>query len=168
MAQSPDSPADPVPEQAPLPLADSSPADGEAVPGDVAAEEAAADEQPNAPPPRPYALVLFGASGFVGRQAAQYLAQHADMVGRPWAIAGRNRGRLEAVQARCSGQVPDIVLANSRDTASLDTVASGADVLVSTAGPFALLAGKQAGCCHACGSARTMSISPVRHRGCAI
>ena len=147
MAQSPDSPADPVPEQAPLPLADSSPADGEAVPGDVAAEEAAADEQPNAPPPRPYALVLFGASGFVGRQAAQYLAQHADMVGRPWAIAGRNRGRLEAVQARCSGQVPDIVLANSRDTASLDTVASCADVLVSTAGPFAVLGNELVAAC---------------------
>jgi short subunit dehydrogenase-like uncharacterized protein len=100
----------------------------------VASEETLAQ-----PEPRPYALVLFGASGFVGRQAAQYLAQHPDMVGRSWAIAGRNQERLEAVRARCTGQVPDIVLANAQDTSSLDILAACADVLMSTAGPFALL-----------------------------
>ena len=121
--------------------------DAEATPVEGPAEEAAADAQQTAQPPRPYALVLFGASGFVGRQAAQYLAQHADMAGRPWAIAGRNRGRLEAVQARCSGQVPDIVLANSRDTLSLDTLASCTDVLISTAGPFAVLGNELVAAC---------------------
>ena len=104
-----------------------------------AATDAASAETAAQPAPRPYALVLFGASGFVGRQAAQYLAQHPDMVGRAWAIAGRNQERLEAVRARCSGHLPDIILANAQDTASLDTLASCADVVMSTAGPFALL-----------------------------
>jgi len=101
--------------------------------------ESLADD-PDAPPPsRPYALVLFGASGFVGRQAAQYLAQHADMAERPWAIAGRNLQKLEAVRAQCAGQLPDIVLANADDAASLEVLASCTPVLLSTAGPFALL-----------------------------
>jgi len=143
MAQSSDShAAEPVAAQEPVVLPDA-----EATPVEGPAEDAAADAQQTAQPPRPYALVLFGASGFVGRQAAQYLAQHADMAGRPWAIAGRNRGRLEAVQARCSGQVPDIVLANSRDTLSLDTLASCTDVLISTAGPFAVLGNELVAAC---------------------
>jgi len=142
MAQTPDSLSDPLAGQEPL-----LPPDAEAAPVEALAEGVVADEEATAPPPRPYALVLFGASGFVGRQAAQYLAQHADMADRPWAIAGRNRGRLEAVQARCSGQVPDIVLANARDTASLDTVASCTDVLLSTAGPFAVLGNELVSAC---------------------
>ena len=140
-------PSDPLAGQAPLPLTEMVPPDGEAAPEEVLPEGEVASEEATAPPPRPYALVLFGASGFVGRQAAQYLAQHADMVDRPWAIAGRNRSRLEAVQARCSGQVPDIVLANSRDTASLETVASCTDVLLSTAGPFAVLGNELVAAC---------------------
>lgn len=141
MAQAPDTPsADTLAGQAPLPPRDTAPPDGKAAPGEFAAEDGiAADEQASAPPARPYALVLFGASGFVGRQAAQYLAQHADMVDRPWAIAGRNQERLEAIRARCTGHLPDIVLANADDTASLNILASCADVVMSTAGPFAVL-----------------------------
>lgn len=116
--------------------------DGDAVAAQLPADEAAeavSDAAVAQPAPRPYALVLFGASGFVGRQAAQYLAQHPDMAGRSWAIAGRNQERLEVVRARCAGQVPDIVLANAQDSASLNVLASCADVVMSTAGPFALL-----------------------------
>ena len=124
---------------APAPLGDSEAAQAPQAP-DLPLPEAAPPDDPNAPgPDRPYALVLFGASGFVGRQAAQYLAQHADMAERPWAIAGRNLQKLEAVRAQCAGQLPDIVLANADDAASLEVLASCTPVLLSTAGPFALL-----------------------------
>ena len=148
MVNSPVSPlADPLAGPAPLASTEILPPDGEAAAADASADSVAAEDQLSSPPTRPYALVLYGASGFVGRQAAQYLSRHADMTGRSWAIAGRNRNRLEAVQARCSGQIPDIVLANSRDTASLDTLASCADVMLSTAGPFAVLGNELVAAC---------------------
>ncbi|HMZ22848.1 MAG TPA: saccharopine dehydrogenase NADP-binding domain-containing protein, partial [Blastocatellia bacterium] len=46
---------------------------------------------------RDYDVVLYGASGFTGKQTAQYFAQHAPSTLR-WAIAGRNRAKLETVK----------------------------------------------------------------------
>ncbi|MFV2117839.1 saccharopine dehydrogenase, partial [Streptomyces sp. Act-28] len=43
---------------------------------------------------RTFDVVLFGATGFVGELAARYLAAHAP-AGCRWALAGRDRGRLE-------------------------------------------------------------------------
>ncbi|MFB7509036.1 saccharopine dehydrogenase, partial [Streptomyces broussonetiae] len=40
---------------------------------------------------RPYDLVLFGATGFVGTLTAEYLAAHAPE-GLRWALAGRDEG----------------------------------------------------------------------------
>jgi short subunit dehydrogenase-like uncharacterized protein len=48
---------------------------------------------------RPFDIVLFGATGFTGALTAEYLAQHADQ-GIRWAIAGRNRQKLEDLRAR--------------------------------------------------------------------
>lgn len=48
---------------------------------------------------RPYDLVLFGATGFTGALTAEYLARHAPADCR-WALAGRNRAKLEALRAR--------------------------------------------------------------------
>jgi short subunit dehydrogenase-like uncharacterized protein len=76
-------------------------------------------------------IVIFGASGFTGRQAAAYLAQHAPP-GLRWAIAGRDRRRLEALRLTA-----DILVADSTDYASIDAMAAQARIVVSTAGPFA-------------------------------
>ena len=87
-----------------------------------------------------YALVLYGASGFVGRQAALYLAKHPDMQGLRWAIAGRNAARLAIVKNACAagaGQVPDILVADGQDQAANDALAAQAHVIASAAGPFA-------------------------------
>ncbi|MGZ0237094.1 saccharopine dehydrogenase, partial [Streptomyces sp. CPS1] len=42
---------------------------------------------------RPYDLVLYGATGFVGTLTARYLAAHAPKELR-WAVAGRDAARL--------------------------------------------------------------------------
>ncbi|HAJ42770.1 MAG TPA: saccharopine dehydrogenase, partial [Alcanivorax sp.] len=47
---------------------------------------------------RPYALVLYGATGFTGGLCARYLARKLP-AGTPWALAGRNRAKLEQVAA---------------------------------------------------------------------
>jgi short subunit dehydrogenase-like uncharacterized protein len=79
---------------------------------------------------RTYDIVVFGASGFTGRQAVAYLRHHAP-AGLRWAVAGRNRPRLDAL-----GHT-DVLLADSSDHAAVSAMASQARVLVNTAGPFA-------------------------------
>ena len=46
---------------------------------------------------RDHDVVVLGATGFTGELTAAYLAEHAP-AGLRWALAGRSRGRLEAVR----------------------------------------------------------------------
>ena len=48
--------------------------------------------------PRDFDIVLYGATGFTGRQTVTYFEKHAPPDLR-WAIAGRNREKLEALHA---------------------------------------------------------------------
>jgi short subunit dehydrogenase-like uncharacterized protein len=86
---------------------------------------------------RAFDLVLYGATGFVGRRAAEYLAAHARLRSRRWAIAGRDRVRLEAL-ARQLGSRAAVVVADGHDSKALQALAANARVVLSTAGPYAL------------------------------
>lgn len=87
--------------------------------------------------PREFDLVLFGATGFVGRLAAVYLAQHAERFS--WAIAGRDPVRLDALHRQLADAPnrPGVVVADSGDVAAVDAMAARTRVLITTAGPFA-------------------------------
>jgi short subunit dehydrogenase-like uncharacterized protein len=80
---------------------------------------------------RKYDLILFGATGFTGRQAAVYLARHAP-AGLRWAVAGRDRAKLESL-----GLPADVLVADSANQPAVDTLAAQTRVVASTAGPFA-------------------------------
>jgi short subunit dehydrogenase-like uncharacterized protein len=86
---------------------------------------------------RAYDLVLFGATGFVGRLAAAYLAHHADRI--VWAVAGRDSRRLDALASQFAAgpNPPAVIVADSADAAAADAMAAQTRVLISTAGPFA-------------------------------
>ena len=86
---------------------------------------------------RPYDLILYGASGFVGKQAVQYLVSHVPPGQVRWAIAGRNRQKLEAVRDEV-GVTVDLLVADSQDQQAIDAIVSQTRVLLTTAGPFAL------------------------------
>jgi short subunit dehydrogenase-like uncharacterized protein len=86
---------------------------------------------------RPYDVVLYGASGFVGKQTVPYFAEHTRPDEVRWAIAGRNRQKLETVKARVDTDV-DVLVADSRDQTAVDELVSQTGVLLNTAGPFAL------------------------------
>ena len=77
-----------------------------------------------------YDLVLYGASGFTGAQTVEYCRQFAPP-GLRWAIAGRNRRKLEAVNY--AGV--DIIVADSQDAAALDPLAAQTRVVASTRAP---------------------------------
>lgn len=87
---------------------------------------------------RDYDVVLYGASGFVGRQTVRYFASGDH--GLRWALAGRNADRLEAVKRDAGSGARDagVVVAAADDGAALDALAAGARVVLSTAGPYAL------------------------------
>ncbi|GGX91699.1 saccharopine dehydrogenase family protein [Streptomyces anandii] len=85
---------------------------------------------------RPYDVVLFGATGFVGTLTAEYLAAHAPD-GLRWAIAGRSEARLRELRERLPGGESVAVLrADAADPASLSELARRTRVLATTVGPY--------------------------------
>ena len=86
-------------------------------------------------------LVVFGATGFTGRQAVRALVQRAAARPLRWALAGRNEERLRAVVREMvppTAAQPGIVVADADDTESLQSLAAQATVLLNLAGPYAL------------------------------
>jgi short subunit dehydrogenase-like uncharacterized protein len=89
---------------------------------------------------REYDVVLYGASGFVGRQTAHYFAERVPAGQVRWALAGRDRDKLAAVRAQLGGRADtiDLLVADSGDPAAVDALVARTRVVLNTAGPFAL------------------------------
>ena len=105
---------------------------------------------------RQFDLALFGATGFTGGLAAEYLARNAP-AGLRWALVGRNRGRLEDVRARLArldgtAPAPELLEADAADRTPLDAVAAAARVVVTTVGPYALYGEPLVAACAAAGT----------------
>jgi short subunit dehydrogenase-like uncharacterized protein len=86
---------------------------------------------------RPLDVVVFGASGFVGRLIAGHLAEHAP-AGARIGLAGRSEQRLADVRAQVGPRAADwpLVVADSADPASLAAMAGGARMVATTVGPY--------------------------------
>jgi short subunit dehydrogenase-like uncharacterized protein len=87
-------------------------------------------------------LLQFGATGFAGGLTADYLAEHAPS-GLRWALAGRDRSRLEAVAARVHALAPDrpapeVIEVSLGDEAALERLVGRARLVLTTVGPYAL------------------------------
>jgi short subunit dehydrogenase-like uncharacterized protein len=89
---------------------------------------------------REYDIVVFGATGFTGALTAEYLARHAPATTR-WALAGRNRSKLEAVRRRivdaspAAAQLP-LITADTGDASSMRALAESTRVVITTVGPY--------------------------------
>lgn len=88
---------------------------------------------------RAHDVALLGATGFTGGLTAEYLAG-AVPAGSRWALAGRNRMKLEAVGDRLAAREgvaqPELIDADSTDAESLRRLAESARVVASTVGPY--------------------------------
>lgn len=84
---------------------------------------------------RDYDLVLLGATGFTGRLVAHHLAGQLAGTSTRWAIAGRDRSRLEALSAELAGS-PAVENADVGDVAALEQLAGRTRALGTTVGPF--------------------------------
>jgi len=82
-------------------------------------------------------IVVYGATGFVGRLVADYLASHAPPQ-LAIALAGRSRDKLERVKADLGRPAQDwpLVVADSGDETALDAMAKDAKVIATTVGPY--------------------------------
>ncbi|MET8328865.1 saccharopine dehydrogenase NADP-binding domain-containing protein [Streptomyces sp. NPDC005181] len=105
---------------------------------------------------RPYDIVLFGATGFVGALTAEYLAAHAPDSCR-WALAGRSpaklaelRERLIAIDPRCA-DLP-LLHADADDPDALRELAESAHVVASTVGPYVWYGEKLVAACAEAGT----------------
>jgi short subunit dehydrogenase-like uncharacterized protein len=105
---------------------------------------------------RDYDVVLFGATGFTGGLTADYLAAHGPANLR-WALAGRNRAKLEAVAkrlaaARSAVPPPALLEADAADAPALARIAESTKVVITTVGPYALYGGPLVAACAAAGT----------------
>ncbi|MDQ6642466.1 MAG: saccharopine dehydrogenase NADP-binding domain-containing protein, partial [Actinomycetota bacterium] len=94
------------------------------------------------PQQRDHDIVVFGATGFTGRLAAEYLARNAPD-GCRWALAGRNSNKLEEVRSHLAAIDPalaelPLLHADVTDPESLAAVARSTRVVITTVGPYLL------------------------------
>ena len=87
--------------------------------------------------PREFDIVLYGATGFVGKLTAEYLAQAGKDV--RIALAGRSTERLLAVRDALgeSAQSWPLLAVDASSQSTLDDMAARTQVVVTTVGPYA-------------------------------
>jgi len=90
------------------------------------------------PDDREFDLILYGATGFVGKLLARYLASAAP-AGTRIALAGRDHARVEAVRAELpdSAQSWGVVRADAADPDGLRRMVERTRVVLTTVGPYA-------------------------------
>jgi short subunit dehydrogenase-like uncharacterized protein len=97
-------------------------------------------------------ICVFGASGFTGHLTAAYLFNHSDIKKIKWAIAGRNKQKLEQIREdfkesyskknkkienkELENILPEIVIADVGDFESLSEMAKQSKVIITTVGPY--------------------------------
>jgi short subunit dehydrogenase-like uncharacterized protein len=86
--------------------------------------------------PREFDIVLYGATGFVGKLTAEYLARAG--AGARIALAGRSADRLLAVRDTLgeSAQSWPVLTADAASPSTLNEMAARAQVVVTTVGPY--------------------------------
>eukprot|EP00466_Bigelowiella_natans_P003728 jgi/Bigna1/45366/e_gw1.120.29.1 len=88
-----------------------------------------------------YGVVVFGATGTTGAVCASYLHEKFSPSGIAWAIAGRNRQKLEQLREKISRESKTdckcaIIIADCTDASSMEAMTAKARAILTTAGPY--------------------------------
>ena len=83
---------------------------------------------------REFEVIIYGATGFTGQLCAKYLKENYPDL--KWAIAGRNKKKLEKVNLDLDLECK-IFVADGDDLEKLNSLVRQTKVILSTAGPFA-------------------------------
>src|SRR4051812_12651878 len=82
-------------------------------------------------------VVLFGPTGVTGREVARHLARRAPELGLRWAVAGRDRRRVDAALNAVGAQPDGVLPADVADRPSIDAMVASASVVANLVGPYA-------------------------------
>ncbi len=83
-------------------------------------------------------VIIWGATGFTGRLVAEYyLKQYGVNGDLKWAMAGRSQSKLEQVRAELGNNDVPMVVADSHNRKSLDSLVNRTKVICTTVGPYA-------------------------------
>ena len=94
-----------------------------------------------------YQIILYGATGFTGKLCAEYFKKNYPDLN--WAIAGRNKNKLEALKSELNLDC-DIFVADSDDYEAIKNFVKQTKVVLSAAGPFARYSTKVVEACVEC------------------
>jgi short subunit dehydrogenase-like uncharacterized protein len=90
---------------------------------------------------KPYDVIVFGATSFVGLLLCRYLASQFNPGTLKWAAAGRSIEKLEqmrrSLNIKLGAEIP-LIVADARDENSLAAMCTQTRVVVSTVGPYTL------------------------------
>lgn len=88
---------------------------------------------------REFDIIIWGASGFTGRLVVQYYFEKYSTKGDlKWAIAGRNESKLIEVRAEVADDSVPLIVADSNDISSLESMVKRTKVICTTVGPYAI------------------------------
>ena len=88
---------------------------------------------------RDFDVIIFGATGYTGDHVARYLslaASNGEWPNLRWAMAGRNKAKLEALASRWSLEPTGIVVADVVEPGSLRDMAARCSVVMNATGPY--------------------------------
>ncbi len=102
---------------------------------------------------REFDVIVYGASGFVGRLVAEYLATHAP-TGTAIGLAGRSEERLTGIRSQLPSAARDwpILVADARDEVALRDLAGRTSAIATTVGPYLRYGFGLAAACAAAGT----------------
>lgn len=89
---------------------------------------------------KPFDVIVFGATSFVGSITCRYLAEEFGTDGQRlrWAAAGRSAGKLEALRQQLGAAQLPLLTAEADDPAALRELCDSTRVVATTVGPYAL------------------------------
>jgi short subunit dehydrogenase-like uncharacterized protein len=101
---------------------------------------------------RPFDLVLFGATGYTGRLVAERLARRCATRPLRWALAGRDRAKLERVRDDLATLAPDvpppgIPTGDALDGSAMRAIAAETRIVCTTVGPYLRYGGELVAAC---------------------
>ncbi len=88
-------------------------------------------------PSKPYDIIVFGATSFVGQLICEYMVKQFKDEKLSWALAGRSANKLDQLQKDLGTDLPTL-LADANDADSLQNMCQQGRVIMSTVGPYDL------------------------------
>ena len=83
-------------------------------------------------------IIIWGASSFTGKLVTEYFFKKFRSNKIKWAIAGRNKEKLEIIRSEVADKKIPILIADSFDKKSLSLIVEKTKVICSTVGPYSL------------------------------